>query len=369
MLERELRVLLGELREPALLAALRRAHLDPRAAEVAEERRERLGVRDVRRNDDLRRDRRRAAVVLDAERLEDRLAILSLDVLEVEREAVDHLPVAEREQLHGGAVAVDGEPDHVDRPDRALVRGLALREALDREQAVAVARRLLEPLVGGRLAHPALELAADGARLAGEELDHAVDDLPVALLRDRADARRRAALDVEVEARDPGVPAGLRPLARAELEDPIEDVERLAHLLRIRVRPEVDGAAPVPLPREHHAGVRVGDRHRDVRERLVVAEADVERRPVALDEVLLEVQRLRLALGDDHLDPADPVDHPVDPGAHVRAAVEVAPHAGAQRLRLADVEDVVPVAAKEVDARAPRQLAELAPNGIFMHAS
>ena len=132
MLEREPRVLLRELREPPLLAALRRAHLDTRAAEVAEERRERLGVRDVRGHDDLRRDRRRAAVVLDAERLEDRLAILPLDVLEVEREAVDHLPVPEREQLDRGAVALDGEPDHVDRADGALVGRLALREALDR---------------------------------------------------------------------------------------------------------------------------------------------------------------------------------------------------------------------------------------------
>ncbi len=125
----------------------------------------------------------------------------------------------------------------------------------------------------------------------------------------------------------------------------------------------------MPLAREHDARVRVGDRDGDVRERLVVAQADVERRPVTLDEVLLEVQRLRLALGDDDLDALDAVDHAVDADAHVAAAVEVAAHARPERLRLADVEDVVPLAAKEIDARAARQLAELAPNGIFMHES
>ena len=254
-------------------------------------------------------------------------------------------------------------------PTARLSARLALREALDREQAVAVPGRLLEPLVGGRLAHAALELPADRPRLAGEELDDPVDDRPVVLLGDCADARRRAPLDVEVEARDPGVTAGLRPLARSELEDPVEDVERLAHLLRVRVRAEVDRAAPMPLAREHDPRIGVGDRDGDVRERLVVAQADVERRPVALDEVLLEVQRLRLALGDDHLDALDAVDHPVDADAHVAAAVEVAADARPERLRLADVEDVVPLAAKEIDARAARQLAELAPNGIFMHES
>ena len=77
-----------------------------------------------------------------------------------------------------------------------------------------------------------------------------------------------------------------------------------------------------------------------------------------LDEVLLEVERLRLGRGDDDLDPADPADHPLDPEAPV-AAVEVAPHPGAQRLRLADVEDVVPLVAKEVDARIARELRQL----------
>ena len=84
----------------------------------------------VGRDDHLGRHRGRAAVVLDAERLEDRRPILARDVLEVEREPVDELPVAQRKELDGGAVAVDGQPDHVDRADGPLVRRLTLREAV-----------------------------------------------------------------------------------------------------------------------------------------------------------------------------------------------------------------------------------------------
>jgi hypothetical protein len=92
------------------------------------------------------------------------------------------------------------------------------------------------------------------------------------------------------------------------------------------------------LAREHHARVLVLDGDGDVRERLVVAQPDVERRPVALDQVLLEVESFDLAGRDDHV-------HVVDPGhelphsvAQVTPALEVAAHPRAQRLRLPHVE-------------------------------
>ena len=116
------------------------------------------------------------AVVLEAERLEHRRQILPADVLDVERVAVDHLAAAEREDLHDGAVAFGREADHVDGPDRLPVGALPLDEVLHGVQPVAVARRLLEPLVLGGRAHLLLELALDRLHVAGEELDHAVDD-------------------------------------------------------------------------------------------------------------------------------------------------------------------------------------------------
>ena len=67
--------------------------------------------------------------------------------------AVDHLAAAEREHLHGGAVALGGDAQHVDRAGLAPVGALFLGQVLDREEPVAVARRVLEALVGGRVAH------------------------------------------------------------------------------------------------------------------------------------------------------------------------------------------------------------------------
>ena len=363
MCERQPRVLVGELCKAPLLAARRGPHVDGRSAQLGEELGEGLRVSDVRRDDHLGRHARGGRVVLEAERLEDRRPVLSLDVLEMEGVAVDQPSVSEREQLHGGPIAVRREADHVDRAHGPSVGPLSLREALDREQAVAIPCSLLVALGSGGFAHLPLELTNDRARLAGEKGDDAVDLGPVLLRRDRPDTRRRAPLDVEIETRDPRVPPRLRPFARPELKHPVEHVERFTHLLRIGVRPEVHRAAAVPLTGEHDAGILVGDGDRDVRKRLVVAQPHVERRPVPLDEVLLEVQRFRFALRDDHLDPAHALHHAVDTESLV-AAVEVAAHAGAQGLGLADVEDIVRLAAEEIDAGASRQPPQLFPDVV-----
>ena len=98
------------------------------------------------RHEDLRRQRGRGAVVLDAEALEHLERIGAGSVLELERVAVDHPPFAEREHLHGGALAADREPDHVDRADRSALDRLPFGKPLDRVQPVAVARRVFEPL-------------------------------------------------------------------------------------------------------------------------------------------------------------------------------------------------------------------------------
>ena len=132
----------------------------------------------------------------------------------METVAVDHLPVAQREHLHRRLVAVDREADDVDGPDLPPLGRLAVGEMADGEEPVAVARRLLEALVRCRFAHTLGQLGLDRLRVAREEPDDAVDHLGVALLRDRSDTRREAAVDVEVEAGDPGVAAGTQALRR-----------------------------------------------------------------------------------------------------------------------------------------------------------
>ena len=102
--------------------------------------------------------------------------------------------------------------------------------------------------------------------------------------------------------------------------------------------------------------------------RLVVAQPHVERRTVALDEVLLEVQCLDLARRDDRLDRLDPRGHVLDPLPRVaRARLEVRADARPQRLRLADVQDVAPAVAEDVDARPSRQALQLALDPVLGH--
>ena len=115
-------------------------------------------------------------------------------------------------------------------------------------------------------------------------------------LRHVADAGRPAALDVVVEARRAGAAARLGALAGAEQEDLAEQVERAADALGARVRAEVDAVAPVALAREVDARELLVQADRDVRVGLVVAQPDVEARPVLLDEVLLGEQRLGLGV-------------------------------------------------------------------------
>ena len=279
-------------------------------------------------------------------------------------------PLAQGEDLDGGALGSDREPDDVDRPDRRALDGLPLGEPLDRMQAIAIAGGILEPLGGGCGAHLLGELLPDRPVVAGEELDDAVDHLAVVLLRDVADARRQTPLDVEVEARDPAAPPRLRAFARPVAEGAVQDVERLAHLLRVRVGAEIEDAAAVPLAGEHHPRVVVLEGHGYIGERLVVAQPDVERRTVTFDEVLLEMERLDLAAGDDRLDPRRPLDERVDAEPVVAApGLEVLAHAGAQRFGLADVEDLVGLVAEEVDAGARRQPLQLGHDLFGRHRS
>ena len=192
---------------------------------------------------------------------------------------------------------------------------------------------------------------------AGEEVDDAVDHPPVLLLVDVADARRLAALDVVVEARRAAAPPGLRALAGAEQEDLLQQVERAAHLLGVRVRAEVGALAAVALAREVHAREVLVEGDRDVRIGLVVAQPDVEARLVLLDEVLLGQQRLGLGLDDEVLDRVDELAQ-LDEPARGRAR-EVRGDALADRLGLAHVEHAPAGVAEQVHAGLVGQRAAL----------
>ena len=201
----------GQLEDAPLVAALGVAHLDRRAALVAERLLQHLGLREAARHDHLRRDRRRGGVVLEDELLR-HLALLARGrVLQVEALTVGQHAVAHLEDLGVGVGALGRHGHRVERAHRLVRDPLALEQRAHRLEPVAVHRRLLELLLGRRLLHLRLEVALDLAVAARQEGDDRLDALAVLLLRHVADAGRLAALDEVVEA---GA-AGARGRARA----------------------------------------------------------------------------------------------------------------------------------------------------------
>src|SRR6266705_379764 len=105
-------------------------------------------------------------------------------------------------------------------------------------------------------------------------------------------------------------------------------------------RARLDGNAYFgPYVPDSTAREAIGRRHLDVREVLVVPQADVEARPVLLDEIVHEDQGLDLGARDDVLEVVDLVQEGVRlgglPGARL---LEVRPDAALERARLADVD-------------------------------
>ena len=177
--------------------------------------------------------------------------------------------------------------------------------------------------------------------LAVEEVEQLLHELHVVVVVDVADARRRALLDVRVEARpaEAVVPVELRVRARADRERAQQEVERLADRVRVRERAEVADALAVLAAHHHRPRPLLVERDREVRVRLVVLQPDVEPRLVPLDQVELEEERLDLVLGDDPLDVIRGLHHLVGALRQRRRRGEVVREPAAQALRLPDVDD------------------------------
>ena len=109
--------------------------------------------------------------------------------------------------------------------------------------------------------------------------------------------------------------------------------------------------SPAPGDEDPRVGLTPGDAQIGIF--LVVLQQHIEVRLVVLDQVGLQGQRLRLAVGDDELDLADLAHHQGDAGGMAMAtpALEVAADPVAQHLGLTDVEDSVLRIAHQVAAR------------------
>ena len=197
-------------------------------------------------------------------------------------------------------------PDDGEDIDVALALGgdeLLRLDALQRGELVADLRGALELEPPGGLLHARLQLRRHLLAAALEHLDRRGHVLRVGLARDQADAGRRAAPDLVLQARAAAV--GEEAVAAvADAEQLLQLVERVAHRAGIGERTEValPGAARPAVEGEAREAMLVAQL--DVGKALVIAQDDVEARLVRLDEVVLEQQRLGLRVGDRDLDRA-----------------------------------------------------------------
>ena len=131
--------------------------------------------------------------------------------------------------------------------------------------------------------------------------------------------------------------AGHGRAAGARLVEFAAEVQQGVHRGHVAVRPEIHRPALAALPRLEDAR-QILRSHRNARVRLVVLEQHVVVRLVALDEVVLEQQRVLLRLHHHVADVAD-AGHEEPCLARLLLLVEVRAHAPLQVFRLADIDN------------------------------
>ena len=241
---------------------------------------------DGQRQQDLSRHEGSAVVVLREEGSEDVGVALLLAALQEEVLAPDHLARADEEYLDTNA---DLRARDADCVLIACARDdiLFLGDLLHRPKLIPEARRRLKVEGRGRLLHAELQFALHILRAPFEEEQDRADHRRVVLLRDLADARREAALDVVLQAGPV-----LQVAAGAQREEAAQELQALMHGRDVRIGAEVARSVLRHAVRQEYARVLLLHGDFDVRIALVILEADVVVRAMLLDEVALENQRL-----------------------------------------------------------------------------
>ena len=260
------------------------------------------------------------------------------------------------EHLHARLTAVLRQRDHVGIVDRADVDALARGDVRERLEAVADAGGHLEFEACRRVRHRRLELILDGIAAPGQELPRLLEQLPVLGRADPPDARRRAPLDLVLQA-GPRAVVEDAVGAGAQRKGAQQRRERLVDRAGRRERPEIVAVLALrpAMPADARKRLLLGGlADVDVGERLVVAQDDVERRPVPLDHVALEQQRLDVARRGHHLEPMRQRHHALQPGAQ-RRRFGVRGQPLLQGFGLADVQDLALGIEHAVDAGPVRQ--------------
>jgi hypothetical protein len=269
-----------------------------------------------------------------------------------EAAVADVAPDPDHDQVDAGDFALDDAGDDVGVDAAVRLDVLPYLDARQRAHLVTVGGGLLIlSLLGSRM-HLFRQAPDDIVLPAFQEERGVVDVLGIDFGRDLAGAWGCAALDLVQQA---GTRAVLehRVLAGAQLEHALQELDALAHCVGVGKRTEIAMALVLRSAVEAEARKLVpGDCQVGIG--LVVAKKDVVARREALDEIVLEQQRLSFGARRRHLDRRHLPDHHL--GARsVAGLVEVGGDALLQVARLADIERFPALAEHAVDARETRQ--------------
>ena len=259
---------------------------------------------------------------------------------------------ADVEHLHGRFELVLGQRDHVAVGAVAEHHGLPFQRPRQRLDVVPQPRGPLVLLGPRGLAHLRFEPLGEPGRLPGHEVAELLGEVAVLHLTDAAHARRRALADVAEQARPADLAGPLEHPRRAgaDREHPQQRVHGLPDRPRVRVRPEVAGAAPFGPPGHHHPRELLVQRDGQVGVALVVPVPDVEPGAELLDPGVLQLQGLHL--GADH----GPVharrggQHRLGTRVQAGEVGEVGVQPGPQVLGLAHVDDPAMLVTEPVHA-------------------
>src|SRR5437764_11845503 len=274
--------------------------------------------------------------------------------------------------------------------------GVALRAGgIDDQQVVALYRAAEQLLRDKHLARLAQQIAQPGGALelevirgvaqfgvhagqqlvarAAQEVTHLPHHRVVLLGADAAVARPQAAPQRVAQARGAvvcarGPPRGAEPAgARADGEQALHQVDHRPDGPARAVRPEVARAVGGDLARAIDAGKRV--LHVDLDEGVVFIGAllDVEAWLVALDQLVLQDERLQLRADHDRLQGAHGFEQPVGLAAVAQRLRVIGGDPRAQVLGLPDVDDCAALILHQVDAGRGRQV--LSQPGVKEHAA
>ena len=262
------------------------------------------------------------------------------DLVDHESLATDDASLANVEDLHSGLEVVVSEADDVDVFAALGNHLLLLDRPAHRNQPVTHTRGALVLHRRGRRLHLGIEPLDDRVGVTFEEVAQLADQLPICDLADLTHARAAALLDVEQQTRPPKplMFVELAGAAGANREAAQQEVERVADRVCVGVRSEVLGALALATTHHQRPRVLLVERDRQERVALVVAETNVEPRPVLLDEAVLEHQRLDLVADLDPLDRLGRRDHLRGPRVHVAWILEVVGKALPKAGRFTDVD-------------------------------